>query len=346
MAITPTLYDTDTLLGVMQQSEPVSSYWLDLCFNSEVTFDTEFIDFEKLTETRKLAPFVAPSAQGKPIFSEGSTVTRLKPAYVKVKDPVRPDRLIRRAPGNLAPGSANQTPMQRFDAVVGQIAEDHRKAILRRLEWLAARAIIDGRVTLSGEAYPERVVDFQRDSAHTVALTSGTYWTTSSDIIGDLNTWISRVRRAKFGGPVNRATIGAAVWDVMSKNAGFKDQLDTQVRGTNATFKTGLRTGEYVEYVGNIDGLDLYVYSDFYQQDDGSAVPFMSEKDIVLTGPNVMGVRAFGAILDLASQMRPLPIFPKMFNSDDPSVTNILTQSAPLMVPVNPNNTLKATVLA
>ena len=43
---------------------------------------------------------------------------------------------------------------------------------------------------------------------------------------------------------------------------------------------------------------------------------------------------------------QPLPVFPKMWDEDDPSATILMTQSAPLMVPVNPNNTLRARVLA
>ena len=38
-------------------------------------------------------------------------------------------------------------------------------------------------------------------------------------------------------------------------------------------------------------------------------------------------------------------IFTKMFEEDDPSRTFLLSQSAPLVVPVNPNCTLKAKVL-
>ncbi len=345
MPIDMQMYDTNTLLGVMRQMAPVPNYWLDLCFPTELTFEDEYIDFEKLVEGRKLAPFVTPMSQGKPIFTEASTVTRLKPAYVKPKDVVNPTRMLRKRPGQLG-SDAENNPGARMQAVVGDIMRTHNDAIDRRLEWLAARAIIDGQVTISGESYPERIVNFNRASNHTVTLGSGTYWTTSSDIIADLNLWISRVRRATFGGPVNRITVGTDVWDVMSRNSGIRELLDTQVRGTDANFRTGLRSGEYVEYMGVLSGLDLCVYSDFYETDGGSAVPFMSSKDVVLTGPNVNGVRAFGAIMDTKAGLRALSKFPKMWDSEDPSATYIMTQSAPLMIPVNPNNTLKATVLS
>lgn len=348
MAIEVTLYDTNTLLGVMRKTAPVPNYWLDLCFPRQVNFTDEFIDFEKLVDNRKLAPLVVPTSQGKPIYSEGSTVTRLKPAYVKPKDPVNPNRMIQRRPGELLPGMGNQGPASRFNAVVADIQSEHRKAIERRWEWLAARAIIDGKVTLVDDAYPERVVDFQRDAGNTITLSGTSVWGgTNGDIIGNIEAWRTRARRLPFGGAINRITAGADAWDVMRKDTALMKQLDTQMRGTDANFRTGIREGLEVEYMGNIGGgLEVYVYSDYYHAKDGAAVDFMSPKDVVLTGPGVGGVRAFGAILDNTANFQALPIFPKMWSENDPPVVYCMAQSAPLMVPVNPNCTLKATVLA
>lgn len=347
MPIEITLYDTDTLLGVMRQTAPVSNYWLDLCFPRQVNFTDEYIDFEKLVDTRKLAPLVVPTAQGKPVYHEASNVTRLKPAYVKPKDPVNPNRMLQRRPGELLPGTSNQGPAARYNAVVADIQRAHREAIERRWEWLAARATIDGKVTLVDDGYPERVVDFQRDAGHTITLSGTSVWGGSTgDIMGNIESWRHMARRAKFGGPTNRLTVGGDVWEVMRKDAGLLKQLDTQMRGTDANFRTGLREGLDVEYMGSLSGtLDVYVYSDYYQDKNGSTVDFMSSKDVVLTGPGVSGVRAFGAILDDSAGFQAMPIYPNMWRENDPPMVFCMAQSAPLMVPVNPNCTVKATVL-
>lgn len=347
MTITPQLYDTHTLMGVMREFAPVPNYWLDLCFGSTLNFTDEFIDFEKITENRKLAPLVVPTAQGKPMYSKASKVQRFRPAYVKPKDAVVPSRLIRRLPGELM-ANMPMDPAQRHQAVVADILRTHREGIERRMEWMAARAIIDGRVTLSDEDYPEQVVDFGRENNHTVTLGVGSRWGDSGvDILGDIMAWRTRVRKARFGGVTNRLTVGADVWEVMRKNADILKQLDTQVRGTNANFISGLREGLEVERVGVLNGsLEVYVYSDYYHNGAGSTVDFMSPKDIVLTGPNVQGVRAFAAILDTDANYQAQSIFSKMWKQEDPSAMFIMSQSAPLMVPVNPNATLKATVLA
>lgn len=346
MPIDLKIYDTDTLLGVMEELEPMSSYWLDLCFNSSINFDTKYIDFEKITNKRKLAPFVAPSAQGRPLAGKGSQVTRFEPAYVKPKDAVDPARQISRRPGELLRPTP-MSPLERYNAAIADIMAQHRDAILRREEWLAAQAIINGTVTIADEDYPERTIDFGRAAGHTITLGSGSrFGDNGVDILAVIEGWRTTVRRAAFGGPTNRLTVGPAVWDVMRKDANVLKQLDTQLRGTTANLNTGIREGADVEYVGKLSGtLDVYVYSDYYQQSNGDAVAFMHEKDIVLTGQNVMGVRCYGAILDQGAQLRPMQMFPKMWDENDPPVTFCMTQSAPLMVPVNPNNTLKARVL-
>lgn len=349
MTITVQYYDTNTLLGVMSDPnyEAPSTYWLSLCFGTTVNFDDEFVDFEKLVGNRKLAPFVAPMSQGRPIYELGSEVTRFKPAYIKPKDPVSPARVIRRQPGELLPSALPNDPMRRRNVLIADILRTHRSAIERRWEWMAAQAVIGGKVTIEGDDYPTRVVDFKRAAGHTITLGAGARWGDAGvSILGNITTWRSLVFNARYGGPTNRLTVGVDAWEVMRKDDEIKAQLDTQMRGTQAVLNTGIRSGENVEYVGNLSqNLQLWVYNDFYEASDGTSTPFMSSKDVVLTGPNVNGVRAFGAILDVGAQYRPLPIYPKNWAENDPPVEFVMSQSAPLMVPVNPNNTLKATVL-
>jgi len=347
MTITVNQYDTSTLLGLYREVPAPSAYFRSLCFGNVITFEDEFIDFEKIREGRKLAPLVIPTVQGRPVYSEASTTARLKPAYLKPKDPVSPGRVIKRRPGENMFAPNTLSPQARYNAIIGDILRVHRETIDRREEWMAAQAVITGKLTLEGPDYPTRVVDFGRAANHTVNLTGSARWNQAGvDIMADVQTWIDRVRRAQFGGPVNRLTVGANVIGVMLKNESVLKQLDTQVRGTNADLNTGLRSGEYVEYIGKLGpNLELWVNSDFYETADGTAVPFLDPDTVVLTGPNVMGVRCFGAILDEEASFNALPVFPKMWSQKDPSATFVMSQSAPLTVPVNPNNTLSAKVL-
>jgi hypothetical protein len=351
MAIENTIYSTATLLGTMRELEAPSNYWLDLCFPRVFTSTDEYIDFTKLDQKRRLAPLVVPTAQGKPIYSAAEKVYRVKPAYLKPKDPVTATRMIKKHAGmgellNPRP----QTPQARYNAIVADILAVHRDAIERRWEWMASQAVIYGKITLEDDAYPEVVVDFERAGAHDVTLGVGVRWGDAGvSILGNIESWRSTIRLASFGGGTNRITVGASVWEVMRADDEIREFLKTDLRTSNngMDLNVSMREGLEVERVGRLSGtLDVYVYSDYYQDSTGTTIPFMDPRDVVLTGPNVAGVRCFGAIQDTKANFQALPIFPKMWDQEDPSATFILSQSAPLMVPINPNNTFRARVLA
>lgn len=346
------VYTTQTLLSYLERREPVNSYWLDLCFPLIEQFSTEYIELARLPHLRKLAPLVVPTSQGRPIYERAEESRLIKPAYAKPKDSVVPTRMIRRLAGarELHPGMP-LTPSARMQFVRMDILETHATAIMRLWEWMAAQAIIYGQVTLESPDYPMTIVDFQRPANHSVVIPGGSYWgTTGISIIDNIETWRTRVRDAPFGGVTNRITVGSQVWAVMRKDPEIKELMKTDVRIIG---ETNLRTGltmqneSRVEYVGNLSGvLDVYVYSDYYQAPDGTVVPFMDPRDIVLTGPGVQGVRCFGAIQDIDSNLQPLTLFPKEWKNEDPSGLFLMTQSAPLMAPQVPENTLHARVLA
>lgn len=346
-----TIYDTATLLGVLRDvgDEP-STFWQNLAFPNTLTFDDEYVDFSKVSDVRKMAPLVVPTAQGKPIYSRAERLIRVKPAYVKPKDPITAAHMIRRKAGlNELLGNAPLAPNQRFNAIVGDISRQHRDAILRRWEWMAAEALLYGKVTLEDDSYPTTVIDFGRAAAHSITLAGGSQWGDAGvDPVDDLDGWVQTVVQASFGGPVNRVIMGTKAWGAFSKDARVKELMDTNYRQTSGTtLDLGVGSGENVEYKGNLSrNLQIWVYSDYYESEAGTAVDFMDPRDVLLIGPNVRGTRCFGAILDVGANFQPLPIFPKMWNQEDPSATFIMHQSAPLMVPVNPNNTLRARVVA
>lgn len=351
MSISPTLYDTATLLGVIREMEPMQDYWLSM-YGSTVQFDDEYVDFGRIQENRKLAPLVVPTTQGKPMYSAAEQVVRVKPAYVKPKDAVSATRVIKRVAGygELSPGATAMSPQQRYMAIVGDILRQHREGIERRWEWMASEATQNGSVTLESDDYPKTVIDFQRDAAHTITLTGGNFWGDAGvSILGLLEDWKKMMRRASFGGVPSRLTVGTDVWDVMRTDTEIKELLNADYRAQSGgmNLNLGVLEGLDVENVGNISGtLPVFVYSDYYQTADGTVTEFMSPKDIMLTSSSMMGVRCFASIQDVEAGWGSMAMFPKMWNQPDPSATFIMTQSAPLMVPMAPNATLKATVVA
>jgi hypothetical protein len=350
MAIQHTVYDTATLLGVFRELEEPTTFWLDLAFGgSALTFEDEYVDFSKINETRKLAPLVVPTSQGVPMYDQAERTFRVKPAYLKPKDPVSAAQMLRRRAGFGELLAAQPlSPQERFDATLAEIARQHRNGIYRHMEKMAADAILYGQVTLEADNYPRTVIDFERDAGHTVTLTVGNRWGESGvSIIDNIEDWLNIIHMAKFGGPVNKIIVGTKAWKAMSANAEIRELLKTDMRQTSGTsLNLGLGNGTQVQRKGNLSqNLEVWVYSDYYEA-NGAVVPFMDSRDILLIGNNVQGVQCFGAILDKGANFQALPIFPKMWDQEDPSATFLMTQSAPLPVPVNPNNTFRARVVA
>jgi hypothetical protein len=341
--------DTVQLQGLLRHTEEKSNFWLSRYFPAAMTFDSEYIEFEKVSNGRKMAPFVSPMNKGKVLADRGSSVLRLKPGYIKPKHALDPNKTMVRRPGEMIGGS--MSPGGRADAIMMSYLQDQRDIIERRWEWMAAKAIMDGAVTIGGdENYPESLVEFGRDAGHTVVKTLGARWGDSGvSIRNDLTSWVNTIRKAKFSGPVTDLIVSPTVYDVMmtSSNSDLKDLLDTNYRGSNDSLNRSVLNGDTAQVVGTLGGfLNVIVYQDWFEDDTGNAQSFLADNEIILTGPNVQGVRCFGAIMDNKAGFAPTPIFTKMFEEEDPSAVFLMSQSAPLMVPVNPNNTFKAQVLA
>lgn len=355
------LWDLRKSLGVRRNIIPAYTYWLDM-FTGQVNSTDEYIDFEKLPAlNRRLAPFVRPLARGKPIYTDSSTGYRFKPTYIKLNDVIDPMRVMRKIPGVDPMLSSNMDPndpMVRREALRAAMAQQHITTIQRRWEWLAARAIIDSKVTLTGEDYPTTQVDFRRDAGQTITLGSGSRWGDSGvsimDFIQEVNDLMIRPVGG-FGGAVTRITLGSNAWSVMRKDPEIKDLMSKIIMNPGADIQRGLTSSDKVAKVGEIpiggangSTVELIRYADTYQADDGTETPFMSPNDVVFTSsPQAIdGQRCFGAIIDPYAQYQSLDIFSRNYmDQGDPAAEWMLDQSAPLMVPINPNATLKATVV-
>lgn len=356
------LYTSRQLYGVMydRRNEVPASFFLDNFFPNGYQSTSEEIVFEEIDTQRKLAPFMLANEQGKPIYGrKGSQTRSFKPAYTKPKDAVRPSEMLKRQPGELLSaqlGGSGLSPQQRYDAEVVRITQFHRASIMNTWNWMAARAILDGMVTINygrdaGAAHPSVVVNFGRADAHTVTLGAGSRWGEAGvSILDNIQAWADVMGAARFGGVPTRLIVGSAAWAVMRKDAELLKHMDLTVRGSNVNLERGLvmtSVEQPATYVGTLGaGLEVWVYTGTFQADDGTLVPVMNSKDVLLASPGVDGVKAFGAILDADADLNAIDIFTKMWREPDPSATFIMSQSAPLMIPANPNRTLKARVLA
>lgn len=338
------LYDLATLDAVFRhQKIPTPPFYLNY-FKRQINFDTPEIMFDKVYgDDRGIAPFVLPTSQGRPQRLDGYETVSFRAPYVKINDVVDPNMFIERLPGE-APLVGSMTPDQRRNAVIAELLRKQRVKFQNRNEWLAAKALIDGKVTISGEDYPEVEVDFRRDPSLTAVATTA-WGTVGADPIGDLR--VLRLQAAELSGArIRNHIFGANAWDAFAQSVDLKELMNTNYGGSDT--KVTLMSDGYdgQEYMGRIAGLngagaiDVWVDTSKYVDEDGTEQFFM-DQDAVVGVADIQGVRCFGAIMDKRAGYRPLDYFFKNYDNENPSVEYLLGQSSPLMVPKNPNASFK-----
>lgn len=334
---------------------PVPSFFLDTYFTEEFYSDDKEILLSELpADYRVMAPFVLPTEQGKPIYkAKGETVKSLTPPYIKPKDAVRPEDARNIRPSQILAGE-RPTLQQRFEQRIIDVTEFHVRAIRMTMAWMAARAFIDGKVTVKydrdqGAAYPEVTIDFGRDAGHTVVLTTSFWDDPDHPILDDIQSWAETMRQATRGGWPEAIYLGADVAPKFNRNKQVIAEMDTTVRGNSVQVQTGVvRRDEPVTRLGTVGaGIEVYVYKDEVENNDGTMVDLLDPKDVLLVAPGARGVKAYGAIYNVKamSESTPIDIFPSMWPENDPSVIFLMHESSPLTIPLYPNRTFKATVL-
>jgi hypothetical protein len=349
------LHDLATLGALYRRTKaPTPPFWLQN-FPNQINFDTPQIYFEKVFgDDRHLAPFVIPTMPGRPQKLDGYAAESFAPAYIKILDPVDPSMFIKRQAGE-AFITGSMTLDQRRNAVVVELLRKGRQKIQNRNEWLAARAIIDGKVTIEGEDYPSTLVDFRRDAGLTVTLAGTAKWDQSgtADPLANLKD-ARQAANELSGARIRNHVFGANAWDLFNQRVDLKELMNKNFGGLNVNV-TRMSDGwsdQGQEFMGTIQGLNgagaINAWVDtskYIDPEDGTEKFFLDQDTVVGVSDMVSGTRCFGAIMDKRAGYRPLDVFFKNYEQENPSVEYLLLQSAPLMVPREPNATFSIKVV-
>ena len=347
-------YSSAELVEVIETIRTPRRFFLDRFFPGPPRLSTspEIVFDEVLEDLPVMAPFVSPVVQAKPQRRSGFQAKSFTPAYVKPKHFIRPGDFVQRTPGE--PLMGNMSPAQRYDAERLRLLELQKRQIEERWEWMAAKAIVDAKVTISGEDYPEVEVDFGRSDDNEVIVTgAGNVWSNKdADIAGMLEDW-STIILEKTGYAGGDVIMAPEIWKHVRKNAQLLKEADLRRGAMNVPSIQPQRPMEGVRYVGAWGEFNLWVFAGRFKDQDGTLSRAIGADHVVMAAPpdqemgmgGVHGIKAFGAIQDKAANMMPIDIFPKSWEEDDPSGEQLMSQSAPLMIPGRPNATLKAKVV-
>ena len=334
------IFNTGVLGRIVAELPLPAPFILNSFFRAIQTETSEEIHFDIDSGSRRLAPFVSPIVAGQVVQSKGYQTKVFKPAYVKDKRVFDPSRPFKRQIGERIGGDL--APAQRLQLALGRELSDQIAMLTRRQEVMAIEALRTGKVTVAGDLYPTVEVNFGRDASLTKPLAGAARWGEAGvEPLNDVQTW-SLLVTEKSGATANTLVMDVEAWKLFSASAKVQTLLD-RFRGADQLNPTV--TGEGGRYMGNIGDLDIWVYTGWYEDPaTGSLVPYLPANTVIVTGPDLEGTRAYGAIKDEAAGLQALPYFAKSWVEQDPAVRYLLLQSAPLTVPYRVNASLCATV--
>ncbi|WP_422036543.1 major capsid protein [Reyranella sp.] len=339
------LYDTMTLLGMIDALDRPRRFIFDTFFSTAtITFETEEILFDKITASRRIAPFVSPLIAGKAQTVRGATARSFRPAYVKPKAAVNPSAALKRRPGERIGGEMSAA--DRLDRILLQELEDQDMQIMRREELMAIEIVRTGKLVVESPEFPKMEIDFGRPNGHTVPLAGASRWgETDVSPLADIRAWAQTVHNASGAHP------GKVVFDPLAAELFLKDEdlrkiLDNRRQVDGSMQLAGAVTGgQGVEalYLGTIGQFEFWQYQQTYKDDAGATQKMMPDYTVLMGSIGIEGYACYGAIQDVAA-LQAMERFPKMWEEKDPSVAMVMTQSAPLPVPARVESSFCATV--
>ena len=344
------IYSIGYLNGVVQSLKRTPAFLLNTFFGQVVMAeeDTVYFDVETDGTKRRLAPVVHPLVPGKLVESRGYETKSIKPAYIKdlrVHDAMRP---FKRAIGDQIGTGQSMTNAQRRELAIRADLRDQVDMLTRRMEVWSAQVLRTGTLSMN-MLMPDGVekaitLNFGRHADLTINLGSGTYWGEAGvKPINDLEDWSLDVLQ-KSGSTIRNIVMEPSAWQVFRETALLEKKLDL-ARVKSGVIDLGL-VPDHVQYKGSDGTFDYWVYADWYLGDGASTETAMLPKGTVLGIGDIMGIRHFGAIKDEEAGFQAREYFSKSWLIPDPSVRNLLLQSAPVLAPYRPNAGFCANVLA
>ncbi|MES2034995.1 MAG: major capsid protein [Pseudomonadota bacterium] len=345
-------FDTATLVGVVPNLKTSQNWMLDRYFTGLVESDSEEVVIDVDVGKRRMSPFVSPLVEGKLVEQRRFQTNKFKPAYVKdkrapdLRKPVR--RMIGEKIGGNLSGAEREMANLEFEMT------DQVDMLNRRLEWMACQAMMTAQVPIVGDGV-NALVDFGRDAALTVTLTGNNRWGISANFLpdgrdpvptGNIEDWQALILK-KSGATVTDIVFTTTPWKRFQNAEGVQGAIYYPKLGgeQNNEIRNGPEIKKGAIYKGRWGQYDLWLYNDWYVDDNDVEQPMITDGVVILSGQELMGTRAFGMIMDPKFNYGPMAYAPKTWITEDPAQRLIMLQSAPLVIPSRVNACFAATVI-
>lgn len=348
------MFDTRTMLEAVEQIPRPLVHLRDTFFPAAAASDTDALDVDIIKGGRKLAPFVSPLQEGKVVPRLGFTTSTIKPGYIKPKRATTAGDLLVRSPGATI-YSGGETIEQRAQKLLGKDMAELMDEIDRREEWMAAKAIDAGAITMTikGETGDKSVVvDFGMSATHKVTLSGTDLWSdAASSPLAKLVAWAQLISKDS-GLTARKLYLGTDAAIAFLKNAEIKSLLDLRAVDVGEIKPNELPDG--LSYLGRLKwpGLfvDVYCYDEWYEDETtGVLTPMLPAKKAWLCGNSKYNRTQYAVIQDIEAiegGQAAVSRFPKSWTTKDPAVRWLMMQAAPLPTLSQPDAFVSASVLS
>ena len=331
------IYTTAQLLAVNEKKFKFDPLFLRIFFRESYPFSTEKVYLSQIPGMVNMALYVSPVVSGKVIRSRGGTTSEFTPGYVKPKHEVNPQMTLRRLPDEDPQNLAD--PAYRRRRIILQNMKDEELAIAQVEEKQAVAAVLNGKYTMTGEAFEPVEVDMGRSAGNNIIQAGAAAWSgrdkETYDPTDDIEAYALNA-----SGVVNIIVFDPKGWALFRSFKAVKEKLDTR-RGSNSELETALKDlGEAVSYKGMYGDVAIVVYSGQYIEDD-TKKNYLPDLSMVLGNTQARGLRTYGCIQDVDAQREGINAsarYPKNWvQTGDPAREFTMIQSAPLMLLADPD---------
>lgn len=343
-------YTTAKLVEVVPNLKLSQNFLLDTFFPGVVEADTEEVLIDVDVGIRRMAPLCSPLVEGVLVEQRKYQTNKFKPPYIKDKRAPDLRKPVRRMIGERVGGEL--TGEERELANLQLEMADQVDMVNRRLEWMAASALSTGTVTLTGKGFPTTLIDFGRSATLTVALTGTSRWGQTvnaqgrdTNIDGQITDWAAAVVKASGAAPTD-LVFTKTPWKLFKTAEGVQGAIYfPNLANSGNEVEAGPRVQQGGVFMGYWGQFRLWLYNDWYVDANNVEQPMLADGTVIMSGPSLMGTRAFGMIMDPKFAYKPMAYAPKTWIMDDPAQRIIMLQSAPIVIPSRVNAALCATVI-
>jgi hypothetical protein len=291
-------YETKTMLAPFDQGPLVHTFLRDTFFGARDFAQTPVIEFDFRRGRRKMAPFVAPLIGGKLMERQGFETRFFRAPRIAPVRALRTPDLEARLPGETI--YSQRSPADRAAELLADDAIFCDEAISRREEWMCRNVLVNGKITVTADTGYQMVIDFTESSAgaannHDIPAVK---WdvASGSDPLADLEA--SRLNTIKASGiSPNVVLMGTNAAKVFIRNPQVAALLD-KMRYQIAVIEPIIQDQAVVR-IGRVPGMEVYQYSEFFEDDAGTIFPMLPDNFVMLLSTNTQNKIVYGAFTQL-----------------------------------------------